>query len=362
MIVVGTSDINFYDDGDLRWIAQVLDVAVATTGQPWRVLRERLEHSTISAPKVNAILRALRLATGGGAADRTRIARRIRGMVLGAPALDDATRTARIAVACDELGLDARGIEELMWIDLANERPVVFPRGRPGARDLAAQANLDRIQREVRRARRIRVRIWDDAHELIRMARRYGLVATVSREGGATLLDILGPLALFHDTGVYGRALGEVVPLLADHTQFDLELTCDHGYGLVRTHVAPPILLPVVNADRLARSHVARLARGFDKLDVEIERDPPALAHGTDLLHPELAVRYGGRRWLVELLGFATAEHLTAKLALYDAVRIHDVALCIPAKRAPDEPDDPRVIRYDGRLEARALLLRLMES
>lgn len=359
MTATGTTTLPLFGDGDLRWIDHVLDTAVAAIGQPWRVLRERLEHTAIKPSLVEAILRAMRLATGGGAADRTRIARQVRGLVLGLPALDETARAARIAAAAEQLGLDDRGVEELMWIDLANERPVAFPRGRPRAVELAAQANLDKLQGVVRRARRIRLRIWDDAHELIRMARRYGLVTTVSRDGTATVLDILGPLALFHETGVYGRSLGALVPLLADHARFELDCACDLGYGLIRTRLTPPVLLPPVNADRLARSTAARLARGLEKLDLEVERDPAPVAHGTELLHPELAVRLGGRRWLVELLAFATADHLSSRLAAYEAAGIPSVALCVPARRAPPAPEDPRVVRHARPIDAATLLASL---
>lgn len=345
---------------DAAWIDRIVDVAVACTGLPWRTLRERLEHGEISASRVAVVLAALRLATGGGAADRARIARQVRGLVLGAPALDEAARSARIGAAAEQLGLDARGIEELMWVDLANERPVVFPRGRPAALDVAAQANLDRIQRALRRARRVRLRLWSDAHDLIRMIRRRGLVTTVTRaSGGVTVLDILGPLALFHDTGVYGRALGAIAPLLADHARFELELACDLGYGPTRMQIAPPVLLPPASVDRLARSQVARLARAFDRLDIDLERDPRPLAYGVDVLYPELAVRTRGRRWLVELLGFATAEHLASRLALYRAAGAGDVVLCVPARRAPKVPEDPHVFRFERRLEATALVAHI---
>jgi predicted nuclease of restriction endonuclease-like RecB superfamily len=353
------SNVQLYGELDLRWIDQILDLAVALTGQPWRTLRERLEHTAIMPARAAAIVKAMRLATGGGAAERARIAKQVRRLVLGPPALDDAARGARIAAAAEQLGLDERAVEELMWIDLVNERPVAFPRGRPRAIELAAQANLDKLQGIVRRAKRIRLRVWDDAHELIRMARRHGLVTTVTRDSTATVLDIVGPLGLFHDTSVYGRSLGALVPLLADHRRFELDASCDLGYGPTHKHLSPPVLLPPLNPDRLARSQAARVARQLDRVDIEVERDPPALAHGAQLLHPELAVRLGGRRWLVELLGFATAEHLAATLAAYEAAGVHNVALCVPAKRAPAQPDDPRVIRHAGRIDAAALVAAL---
>ena len=347
------TDVRLYDDRDLTWIGSIVDHAVDVLGQPWRVLRERLEHAPIGAARVTAILSALRRVLGGRA-ERGRIARRVRSIVLGEPALDDAAHARRLAAAGAELGLDAGGLRDLLWIDLANERPVTMPEGRPSEHRLAAYANLDRIQRAVRRARRVRVRVWDEAHDLIRMAARCGLIATVQTDGQSTTLDVLGPLSLFHATAVYGRALAALVPLLADHPRFELLLDCDFGHGPAALRVQPPALLPPVAAERGKPSSAARLARQLAKLGIEVERDPPAVIEGRDVLHPDLAIVHGGRRRLVELVGFATAEYLTAKLARYTAAGA-DIVLCIDDKRAPAGALDPRVFRYQ-RLAGAALL------
>jgi len=82
-------------------------------------------------------------------AERARIARRLRALVLGHAALDSRQRVARLEAASQVLG-SLREVDQLMWIDLASERPVSLPDGRPEERRLAAYANLDRIQRGVR--------------------------------------------------------------------------------------------------------------------------------------------------------------------------------------------------------------------
>ena len=53
---------------------------------------------------------------------------------------------------------------------------------------------------------------------------RYGLIAQIRRDDDATTLDVMGPLALFHSTMVYGRALAALVPLLVDHPRFELDM------------------------------------------------------------------------------------------------------------------------------------------
>lgn len=348
-----------YGEDDLPWIATIVDHVVETRGEPWRVLRERLEHVPISGPRVEAILRALRRITGGRAA-RTAIARRVRAAVLGHPALDADTRTARLDEVATAMGMERDDLASLLWIDLAEERPVTLPDGRPAEHQLAAYANLDRIQRLVRRARTLRLRLWGDAAPLVRAIARLGLLCTVTVAGNATILDVLGPLSLFHATTVYGRALAQLVPLLVEAHRFELELVWDIGLGPTMLRLASPILLPSLPLTRLAPSQAARLARALSAT-TRVELDPPPIELGTDRLFPDLVIEHAGRQFFVELVGFATADYLAAKLARYHAAGITGVVLCIDDTRAePVRENEPReLLRYEQRLTAETLLAHI---
>jgi predicted nuclease of restriction endonuclease-like RecB superfamily len=99
-----------------------------------------------------------------------------------------------------------------------------------------------------------------------------------------------------------------------------------------------------------------RLARQLAQHGAEVTLDPPPLAHGASLLYPELAVRVGQRTWFVELVGFATADYVAAKLARYATAGVRDVVLAVDEARAPGTSGDPRVLAYAGKLGARTLL------
>lgn len=362
------TDIHLYGDQDIPWISTVVDHVVDARGEPWRVLRERLDHSSIRASRVTAILGALRRVLGGKA-ERARIARKVRALVLGHAALDDRQRAARLTAASEVLGIAAEEVDPLMWIDLATERPVTLPHGRPDERRLAGFANLERIQRAVRRARELRLVVWGEAHELIRTAKRYGLLVTVSRgrHPGATVLDIVGPLALFHDTGVYGGALAGLIPLLADVPRFELVVHCDFGYGPSMLRVVPPVLLPPVVL-RGKPSATLRLARDLARTapDLQIERDPPPIVCGAELVFPDLAIDRAGIRTYLELIGFATAEYLAAQRARYAIAGITNVVLCVHDRHAEAphfelHAPDPTILRFLGRLSAAVVVAKLEE-
>ena len=198
----------------------------------------------------------------------------------------------------------------------AASAPVELPEvaGRPG-RALAAVANLDVIQHALRRAHQVVLRVWDDPRELWRVAAVRGLlISAVPQRDGSTTFEIMGPLALFHQTAVYGRALGALVPPLAEQARFELAIRCDElGEKVLR--VVPPLLLPRAPAPRRPPMALdARLARDLES-DCTVEREPEPIASGDRLLFPQLAVD----GWYIEIIGFATAEFLDEMLARYRA-------------------------------------------
>jgi predicted nuclease of restriction endonuclease-like RecB superfamily len=357
------TDIRLYDHRDHDWIATVLDQVERTLGQPWRILLERLEAAGTNPARAKAILGALRRVTGGRA-ERGRVAREVRGLVLGHPALDRDARDARLAAAACKLGLDPSDIEGLLWADIAKERPVTLPTGRPRESTLAAFANLDRIQRAIRRAREVRIRIHDGGHELVRTAARYGLLANVTREDTTTVLDITGPLALFHATTVYGRTLASLVPLLADQHRFALEVVCDYQGHLRRLHVESPVWLPPVQRGRRRQTMAERLARGLTALGWHVEREPAPIANGAQLLFPELVVappeRPEERTW-IELVWFATIEYLDARLAAYHAAGIDRVRLFVDEARQV-LPVRDGLVGFTGRLDAEVVRKALTDG
>jgi predicted nuclease of restriction endonuclease-like RecB superfamily len=359
-----SSDVRLFDTADLRWIDQLLGLVAQCIGQPWRVLLERIEHAPFVANGREVSVRARRTITNalrralGGRAERGKIARKLRASVLGHPALAESEREARIASASTALGIEPADVEQLLWADLARERPVTLPARRPTARMLAELGNIELIQRELRRARAVELRVWDDAHALVRMAARCGLIVRAAQEPttGAWRLDITGPLALFHATTIYGRALGALVPILADHARFELAIHCDFASGPHVRQVHPPVLLPPY-VERLKPSLGERLARDLGLREHVVDREPAPLVVGDNVVFPDLAIDHRGARWFVEIIGFSTAEYLADKLALYRAADAR-VILCVDAKRSVVD-EQTYVVPYTRAVDADSVVERI---
>lgn len=347
-----------YDEGDLPWIGKLLDIVEQSLGEPWRVLVERIEYAPLRVHPSHraAMLQALRRVLGGSG-QRARIARRARALVLGPPALDATERQARLATAAATLGTTPEDVESLLWVDLAMERPVALPEGRPAETELAAFANLERIQRCVRRAHDLQLRVPDRAGELVRTIARHGLIAQIRRDGDDTVLDVLGPLALVHSTIAYGRALAALVPLLADQPRFELDIHCRSGGGAAHLRVAAPVWLPpAAICPQRAPSAADHLASDLEALGHAVEREPPPIASGAHLLFPDLALEHAGARWLIEVVGFSTPDHLKTKLDRYRGAGFARVVVCAELAAAPGCDLTPGVCGFTRRVEIDDLL------
>lgn len=292
--------LRIYDERDLPWIADLLDVVEASAGESWHALVECVEHAALRVHPSHraAMLQALRRVLGGDGR-RARLARRARTLMHGPPARDAAEHRARLATAAATLGTTPDDVESLLWADLAIDRPVVLTEGRPAEIELAAFANLERIQRCVRRAHELELRLWGEVDDLVRSIARHALIEQIRRDGDATVIDMTGPLALCHSTFVYGRALAQLVPLLGGPSRFALDVQCRIDGEPARLQVASPVWLPPPGAAWLrpgaawpTPSAVDRLAEDLEALGLCVDRAPPPIASGEHLLFPDLAVAW----------------------------------------------------------------------
>ena len=103
---------------------------------------------------------------------------------------------------------------------------------RVSALELALRSNLALVQGLLFHATVLRIDVEGNTRILVRHAKWRGLICTVAERSapGGAALEISGPFALFRNTRLYGRALGELVPLLAWCPRFRLQAElCPRG-------------------------------------------------------------------------------------------------------------------------------------
>jgi predicted nuclease of restriction endonuclease-like RecB superfamily len=510
---------------DLDWVASVVDIVAQTAGRPWRDALDRLEDLQRAvqpnAPRrFAAVVGAIQRVVGGRTA-HIRAARDARSLVLGHPVFSAIERQARLAWAAEQLGTTAAVVETMLWSDLPRERQVELPYGRPAELEVAAFANVALIQRALRRAQSVTLRVTGDAAPILRAAKRRGLLVSATLEprrdpthvgantarrpdagpdnvsaetssthvdanagqsnstathvghdeiasathaganaalrtglgldnvsaetssshmgrnassrpggpdnvsggrpcthvganagqsnsaaphvgqdlapsienessiaGGATTIEIVGPLALFHRTNVYGRALADLAQMLGELRELTLDIHVETQSAIYSTRVESPVLLPAPPA-RLAAvpRPIARLARELARAapQLVITPAPPLLVAGNAssravaggvlasgavaggtvaagaVACPDLLVERGDRRCYIEIVGFWTAEHVRRRLNVYRAAGAN-VILGLDATGACDDDEQPAEAVYFRKHVAAAQIVARLDG
>ena len=177
------------------------------------------------------------------------------------------------------------------------------------------------------------------------------------------------PYALFRRTLLYGRALGELVPLLAWCNRFRLRADCviQERPATLLLGSGDPIF-PAASPRRYDSALEERFARDFRRIAPEwdVVREPEPVSAGSTLVFPDFALQHrrDDRRWLVEIVGFWTPQYVARKLALLRSARLANLILCVDETRNcadADLPPTARVVRFRRRVDA-AAVLRVIEE
>jgi predicted nuclease of restriction endonuclease-like RecB superfamily len=293
-------------------------------------------------------------------------ARRIRGVLFTAvaarPVRDEAT-----AFAANELRLSEEAMFRGLFSDLPGERVLASMKEPLTPERLALQCNAELIASLLSRALRVRIEAHGNVRAVVRHAKLLGLLCQV--EHGPTegiQLEMSGPFALFRHTRVYGRALASLVPRLAWCNTYRLSAECVISSGNEVARLVVSTGDPVLYGKQLPAFDSKleeRFVRSFGRLTShwEVLREPTAFSIGSSLVFPDFELRHRmtGASWLLEIVGFWTAEYIERKLAALREARIENLILCIDeARGCSDEamPPSAKIVRYRRVIDARAVL------
>lgn len=293
--------------------------------------------------------------------------RRARAMVfLAAAGASDApvTLLAKVAVS---LGVTAGDLRDSLFADLPGERLVGAPTQPVSAVELALRSNLALVQRLLLYAAVLRIDVEGNTRVLVRHTKWRGLICTVAERIGqdGASLEISGPFALFRNTRLYGRALGELIPLLAWCPRFRLQAECVlDGRRLTLQLATGDPIFPASPPRQYDSRIEERFARDFRRLAPEwdILREPKPITADRTLIFPDFALQHRsdpGQRWLLEIVGYWTPDYLARKLALYRQARVSSLILCIDEARNcadTDLPPGALVVRFRRRVDVEAVL------
>jgi uncharacterized protein len=284
-----------------------------------------------------------------------------RAHVFGEAARTSAPRQTIWTTVAASLGVSREDLQESLFGDLPGERLVASPAQPLSAAELAVRCNLAVVQGMLFRAAVVRIEIEGNTRVLIRHAKWRGLICSLAgrSDSGRATVELSGPSALFRNTRLYGRALGELVPLLAWCPRFRLRADCVfNGRRLTLQLGTRDPIFPSSSPRRYDSLLEERFAREFRRLAPgwDVIREPEPIAAASTLIFPDFVLQHRSdpaRRWLLEIVGFWTADYVARKLALYRSARLSNLILCSDEQRNCAEADLPsgaRVVRYRRRV------------
>jgi predicted nuclease of restriction endonuclease-like RecB superfamily len=358
----------FLSEADRPWIRRLVDACDHGEGRPIRELDDRLREPLPGVPDdkrrlvAHVLLGLARSRVGSPVPPREARAR-----VFAAAARLPACSAEEVLAACAaELRVTPEALRDALFADIPGDRLALPPASLdPG--ELALRANLLLAQALLARAFRVRISLEGNARAVIRHASLRGLICSVmpGPAGEGARLEISGPFALFRRTLLYGRALGSLLPVLAWTKRFRLDADCEfRGRAATVTLATGDPIFPSAEPRRFDSKVEERFARDFGRAAPgwTIVREPEPIRAGAHLVFPDFAVhpRHDPcARWLVEIVGFWTAEYLVAKLERLREARIANLVLCIDEERnvgPGDLPASVRIVRYRRRVDPSAVL------
>ena len=365
----GTARIDYLGAHDYGWLNVILAEFLRFEGRRWRELEQRLREPfdiPLEPMKLQAAIQVLRTLFGS-ATDGHLDAVRARKDLFELAALRTGSRSAILAEAAERLRVSEETLEDGLFGDVRQERRVKPPARPLTPPELALRVNSRFAQAVVRGASEVEVEAYENVRSVVRHARLRGLICTIAagNDLARTRLSISGPFALFRHTLVYGRALAELVPLLARAPRFSLSARCLVHGEMVRFVVeSGDPLFPSENLRAFDSRLEERFARDMARLapDWQVLREPTAVPALGTLIFPDFLLCHRldpRRRFLVEIVGFWTPEYISRKLETLRAARIQNLILCIDEARRCSEVDIPRhalVVRFRKKVDASKLL------
>ena len=266
-----------------------------------------------------------------------------------------------LATAATKLGIAVDAIVPSLFADRSGARRLVSPATPCSPTRLIESYNLALAQAFLARSTMVVAVVRANVRPVVGYAKLHRLMASFDEgsEGG-TRVWISGPLALFHDTLKYGRALANWLPSLIATPGWSLEARVMLGEETLRLPLDATAPLPRTHA--MARAHDSKLEARFERdlrrmsTPWSIVKESHVVRAGRRTFYPDFALTAAGRTVLVEVVGFWTPEYLAAKAELLRHAT-PPIVLCVDERHAHGPlATHPRIVPFRETIDVGAVL------
>lgn len=273
-------------------------------------------------------------------------------------ALTPERRKTIIERAGAELELTAEAVEATLYADYPRQKLLEGPADLPTPAQLRGRYQLALLQGFLLRSAEVMLWVRSHVRAVARFAKLSRLLCTFTIDGGATRMDLSGPLALFHSTLKYGRALATFLPSVVSTPGWRLAAKCvlpegpvqllaDASAPLPRTHALPR------EADSKLEAQLARDLRRT-RSSWTLQREADAFQLEGRAIFPDFVLTRGDARVVVEVVGFWTPEYLVSKLRALGSIRDVPLVVAVDASHGVLPADLPaaELVTFKKRVDA----------
>lgn len=361
---------------DHGWVEHALDTVTACVGRPRGEVQDRLRDAPGRGERWRAwhSLGLLLLRLHGFDIQSRVNPTLLRTALFDAAAAATATkggvdRDTIVAQVARQLQIDAADVDQGLYADLPDARVLKPPSEPLGTLALIERYNLALAQSLLWRSETLEVRLQGYLKAVLRMARLRGLLCLAHCDPASkdAVLQLSGPLSLFHHTVKYGRAMAAWLPVLVRAPRWSLRASCVVGGTRLSWSASyrDPLGTTHVPPRRFDSKLEARLFRDLKRLAPrwEVRREADAIQIGSRIVSPDFTLVDSTRRLRVpiEIVGFWTPEYLRDKLSTLRQlptgarwVVCVDSSLCADADTWTFPGAD--VLRFSRRIDATSLL------
>jgi predicted nuclease of restriction endonuclease-like RecB superfamily len=352
----------YLTERDYVWLAELIEEFEAFVGERRGLLEARLRAAGDASQSSAHALAVRVLRSEYGAVAQASVPPHEARRTVFCQAAQRTGRATALRAASAELGVPPAAVEAALFADFPLERRLTAPPARLDAAALALRCNALIQQSLLARSTDVAITLEGNARAVVRHALLRGLICTVSGlpGHGPVSMAVSGPLSLFRRTTLYGRALAQLVPVLAWCRHFQLAARCvlRQGTGTFVLRSGDPVRAaaePRRYDSQLEQRFAREFARQTEHWDL-VREPAPVAALGT-LIFPDFALqqrRDATRRWLLEIAGFWTTDYIAHKLDRLRAAGLDRLILCLDASRDCGRaavPEHARVVWFRQRVD-----------
>lgn len=222
------------------------------------------------------------------------------------------------------------GLEDILWADDVNERPLVRIK-KPTVKEVVETYNFETIDTICVNSSKLRVKVYGDSLTLNSIAKAtgrycklYGLIYDARAESGWLEVEVEGPRSLFGRPTRYGLRLTlyltHMLPRMLNARSWSIEAKTHFTRSTLNVKILTSTFKPEIRVPQVKKPQQVfdsdvekRIYYTLRGLKLNVRRDVEPIALGNIIYIPDFKVEVNGETYYIEVVGYWRKEYAEKK-------------------------------------------------